>query len=89
LSALEALSHGIPVLSTDVGGMRELLVDQSQGIIWSGISKEALPHLIHLRDMNKLEKSEITRPSKFWRRSTSSVVIERLRDLKVEKTGLD
>ena len=89
LSAMEALSHGIPVLSTDVGGMRELLVDQSQGIIWSGIPKEALPHLIHLRDMNKLEKSQITLPSKFWRRSTSSVVIERLRDLKVEKTGLD
>jgi glycosyltransferase involved in cell wall biosynthesis len=89
LSAMEALSHGIPVLSTDVGGMRELLVDQSQGIIWSGISKEALPHLIHLRDMNKIEKSEITLPSKFWRRSTSSVAIERLRDLKVEKTGLD
>jgi len=81
LSAMEALSHGIPVLSTDVGGMRELLVDENQGFIWSGNPKEAVKLLTQLKDRKALGKSEITLPSKFWRKNTSGVVVERLTDL--------
>ncbi len=81
LSAMEALSHGIPVLSTDVGGMRELLVDENQGLIWSGKPKEAVSLLIQLKERKALGQFEITLPSKFWRKNTAGVVVERLKDL--------
>ncbi len=81
LSAMEALSHGIPVLSTDVGGMRELLVDENQGLIWSGKPKEAVSLLIQLKERKALGNSGTTLPSKFWRKNTAGVVVERLKDL--------
>jgi glycosyltransferase involved in cell wall biosynthesis len=81
LSAMEALSHGIPVMSTDVGGMKELLVDENQGFIWSGNPKEAVKLLTQLKDRKALGKSETALPSKFWRKNTSGVVVERLKDL--------
>jgi glycosyltransferase involved in cell wall biosynthesis len=81
LSAMEALSYGIPVLSTNVGGMRELLSDENQGFIWSGKSEDALPLLIELKDKKRLGKSGISLPAKFWREKTSGVVIERINEL--------
>ena len=81
LSAMEALSHGIPVLSTDVGGMRELLVDENQGFIWSGKPKDALPLLIQLAEKKKLGKAEISLPAKFWRKNTSAGVVARINEL--------
>ena len=81
LSAMEALSHGIPVLSTDVGGMKELLVDENQGLIWSGKPKEAVSLLIQLKERKALGNSETTLPSKFWRKNTAGVVVARLKDL--------
>jgi O-antigen biosynthesis protein len=81
LSAMEALSHGIPVLSTDVGGMRELLVDENQGYIWSGKPKDALPLLVQLVEKKKLGKAEISLPPKFWRKNTSAGVVARINEL--------
>jgi len=81
LSAMEALSFGIPVISTPVGGMPELLANESNGFIWSGGNKEALEYLNKLK-MRKNDKNHTpTLDKKFTRANTSAVVMERLNEL--------
>jgi len=81
LSAMEALSFGIPVISTPVGGMPELLINESDGFIWSGNSTEGRELLQNLRN-RKVSAENLPRlDDKFTRTSTSSIVISRIREL--------
>ena len=81
LSAMEALSFGIPVISTPVGGMPELLTSESNGFIWSGGNKEALEYLLKLK-MRKDDKNQAPAlDKKFTRADTFAVVLERLKEL--------
>ena len=81
LSAMEALNHGVPVLSRPVGGMGELLVAEDQGYIWPGDVAEAKKRLIMLRDYEKSKCTRSLLPDKFLRKNTSEAVIERVKKL--------
>jgi glycosyltransferase involved in cell wall biosynthesis len=81
LSAMEALSFGIPVISTHVGGMPELLTKESNGFIWGGSSVEGVEMLRNLRE-RKLSVDDSPRlDDKFLRFNTSSKVISRIQEL--------
>lgn len=81
LSAMEALSFGIPVISTPVGGMPELLISESNGFIWSGGNEEALEYLSKLKMRKDDENQAPALDKKFTRAHTSAVVLERLKEL--------
>jgi glycosyltransferase involved in cell wall biosynthesis len=81
LSAMEALSFGIPVISTPVGGMPELLLDETSGFIWRGDNQEALGYLDKLKTRRDIEDNLASLDEKFTRGHTSKVVLNRLREL--------
>ena len=81
LSAMEALNHGVPVISRPVGGMGELLVAEDQGYIWSGDVAEAKKQLMMLCNHEKSKTTRTLLPEKFLRKNTSDAVIERIKQL--------
>ncbi len=84
LTAMEALNHGVPVISRPVGGMSELLVTEGQGRIWPGDVIEAKELLITLRNHKKSESAQSLLPEKFLRKNAIGVVIERIKQLGME-----
>ncbi len=81
LSAMEALSFGIPVISTPVGGMPELLTRDSNGFIWGGSSVEGLEMLRNLRERKFSLEDSPRLDDKFLRFNTSSKAISRIQEL--------
>jgi glycosyltransferase involved in cell wall biosynthesis len=81
LSAMEALSFGIPVISTNVGGMPELLANESDGFIWDGSSVEGVEILRNLRERKSSAEGSPRLDDKFLRINTSSKVIDRIQEL--------
>ncbi len=81
LSAMEALSYGVPIITTSVGGIPELLTSDDQGYLWSGIPDEALPLMRELKIKKTDRRNSRLLDSKFWRKNTSLKVINRIREL--------
>ncbi len=78
LVAMEALSLGIPVISTDVGGMKELIVDEIQGLIWDGDTSVALELIKKLQDRATLTPKFSMLEDKFRRDNCFSIIRERI-----------
>lgn len=89
LSAIEALSLGIPVLSRPVGGMSELLENDRDGFIWKGSSAEGVELLRKLRERKSNHENLSRLDEKFLRSSTSSLVTTRIQELINYKSSKD
>ena len=81
LVAMEALSMGIPILSTDVGGISELLESESNGYLWNGAPKEAIPLLLEIRNRMNTDIASPELNPKFWRSNTSQGLYARIQVL--------
>ncbi len=86
LSAMEALSFGVPIISTRVGGMPELIMGEEQGYLWSGSPKEAISLINKLKDKKIDPNASVLLAEKFWRTSTSVKVINQILELLGEKS---
>jgi glycosyltransferase involved in cell wall biosynthesis len=81
LSAMEALSFGIPVISTNVGGMPELLSNERDGFIWTGGNQVALDYLNKL-EMSRNDENDLPALNdEFIRKNTFAVVLKRIKEL--------
>jgi glycosyltransferase involved in cell wall biosynthesis len=81
LVVMEALSLGIPVISTNVGGLSEILEDKKSGILWNGGISEIVAFLDDLTREREAQNFSACLNQKFWRSSTSPQVILRLNEL--------
>ena len=81
LAAMEALRIGVPVLSTDVGGMSDLLDSPESGYIWSGEPIEALQLIKKLQEISINSPMKTRLEEKFNRSNNTSLIIERIKDL--------
>jgi glycosyltransferase involved in cell wall biosynthesis len=81
LSAMEALSCGVPIISTRVGGIPELITREEQGYSWSGDPKEAITLIQKLKENKLTRKASALLDEKFWRKTTSTKVINRILEL--------
>jgi glycosyltransferase involved in cell wall biosynthesis len=78
LAAMEALSLGIPVISTDVGGMKELIVDDLRGFIWDGNPDVALKQIKSLQSRPTKTTVASMLDNKFLREECFSIILERI-----------
>ena len=72
LSAIEAMATGTPVISTDVGGMPELIIDGENGLLIRAESEKeiytALMKLANLDLYNKIKMNSLDTANKFsWK----------------------
>jgi glycosyltransferase involved in cell wall biosynthesis len=81
LAAMEALSIGVPVISTDVGGMSELLENPESGYIWTGNPIEALELLKQLREGSATHSAQVHLGDRFIRSTNSKEVLRRVQNL--------
>lgn len=81
LAAMEALSIGVPVISTDVGGMAELLENPDSGYIWSGKPIEALDLIKQLQENSAKMPAKPSLGDKFIRSTNSLMVMKRIENL--------
>ncbi len=82
LAAMEALSLGVPIASTNVGGMHELITSEEQGLIWNGSVEEGLDAVLAILDYSKIRSNDELLDAKFWRSNTSKKVLERIMELR-------
>ncbi len=74
VSMMEAISHGIPVLSTDVGGCKEIVTSATGKLIQSNFTSETLSELISTckeSKFNQLFQREVIK--KFWEANFNSI----------------
>lgn len=83
LAAMEALSIGVPVISTDVGGMSELLDKPESGYIWSGDPHDALYLIKRLQAISINSPGRAHLEDKFIRSSNSEALLQRVKSLKM------
>ena len=82
LVAMEALSLGVPIASTNVGGMHELITSEEQGLIWNGSVEEGFDAVLAILDYSKIRSNVDLLDTKFWRSNTSKNVLERIKKLR-------
>ena len=82
LVAMEALSLGIPVVSTDVGGMKEIIVNDNQGYIWDGNLDVALERIKNLQSRRTNTSLDSMLDKKFLREESLSIILERIKWIK-------
>jgi glycosyltransferase involved in cell wall biosynthesis len=78
LAAMEALSIGIPVISTNVGGMEELILTQQHGAVWNGNPTEGFELLKKIQERGEKGKFENLLDSKFSRSRCFEILLGRL-----------
>jgi glycosyltransferase involved in cell wall biosynthesis len=79
---MEALSMGVPVISTDVGGMKELILTEQHGSIWTGDPAEGIELIQRIQVRGKKIRSSNLLDLKFRRSVCSQTVMNRLISLK-------
>jgi glycosyltransferase involved in cell wall biosynthesis len=82
LVAMEALSLGVPVVSTNVGGMHEVITSKDQGLIWNGSADDGLESVLEILKNSRNSRVYNLLDEKFMRVNTSKSVLERLRVLR-------
>lgn len=85
LVAMEALSLGIPVVSTDVGGIREIIDTPERGYIWDGSSKTAIEAIELVKRIRSDESLFTTLDLKFQKSTNFQKIMERIRVLSSER----
>jgi glycosyltransferase involved in cell wall biosynthesis len=82
LAAMEALSIGVPVISTDVGGMSELLDSPESGYIWTGKPFDAFQLIKQLQENSIKSPVQARLKEKFHRSTNSEALLQRVQSLK-------
>jgi glycosyltransferase involved in cell wall biosynthesis len=82
LVAMEALSLGVPVVSTKVGGMHEVVTSKTQGSIWNGSADDGLEAVLEILKNSRNSRTIHLLDEKFMRANTFRNVLERLNVLR-------
>jgi glycosyltransferase involved in cell wall biosynthesis len=78
LAAMEALSVGVPVISTNVGGMKELILTHRHGYVWNGNPTEGLELLKKIQEREGNGKLVNLLDSRFSRTHCFETLLGRL-----------
>jgi len=78
LAAMEALSIGVPVISTNVGGMNELILTHQHGSVWNGNPTDGLKLLKKIQVQERQRKLVNLLDSRFSRTHCFETLLGRL-----------
>jgi len=80
VSLLEAMAAGLPVITTPVGGIRDIFVNNENGILLDTVSPERIAMAIETlyNDAILMNKIEVNNRSKAWKNYEANIVTQKI-----------